>query len=110
MTDIKYLHSEALNMRQRASDKVNEAYQAVLRADTYNKSKQFNKAAIESDIASHAYNEAIQLEHEALDIDQKIINLENKAMDIDRRASELESNTRSRIDILERLKRAIKGE
>lgn len=110
MADLRYLHSEALKLRHRAHEKLSGAYQATVKALTFNRASDYSKAIQESELADHFYNEAIQLEHEAMEIDHHVADLELKASELDRQATELNMTIRSKLEILDRLKRAIVGE
>ena len=109
MADLKYLHNEALKLRQRAQDKLSYAYQATVKAFTFNKASDYSRAMEECGQANHFYDEAIKLEHEAMDIDHHISDLEARAIELDKQAVELSVAIRTKLEILERLKRTIIG-
>lgn len=109
MADLKYLHNEALRLRQRAHEKINEAYQATVRALTFNKASDYDRAAEVSLTANSYYNEAIQLENAAMNIDHQVAELEQRALDLERQTSELQTSIKSKLEMLEKLKRTIVG-
>lgn len=109
MADIKYLHSEAFRIRQRAHDKLSCAYKATVKALSFNKASDYHKATVEGELANHLYTEAIQLEHEAMDIDHHAADLEIKAQELDKQSNELQMNIKSKLEMLDRVRRSIIG-
>lgn len=110
MTSSRHLHKEANRLRQKMQLKLNDADRASKRADTYNKLGDFNRGSIESELSSKHYNEAMKLEKEALECERKATELELKAAEIEREEVELQSKMQTKIDILEKLKRALRGD
>lgn len=109
MADLKYLHNETLKLRQRAHEKLDEAYSSTVKALRYNRAADFQRASGESELANHYLQEAMQFEQEAIDIDHHIAELEIKAIEIDRQATDMQLAVRSKLEILDRLRRTIVG-
>lgn len=110
MTDIRYLHNESAKMRRKMQAKLNEADRSTQKAESYNKAGVFERAAAESENAARLYNEAMQLEHDAMECDRRAAEMEIKAAELERQEIELQTKTREKIDIIERLKRALRGD
>lgn len=109
MPDLKYLHNETLKIRQRAHEKLDAAHASTIKALQYSRAADYKKASDEGDVANHYLSEALQLEHEAIEIDHQIAELEAKALEIDRQATDMQLAIHSKLELLNNIKRTIVG-
>ena len=109
MTDSRHLHIEAVRLRRRMQAKLNDADKANQRSEALTRLGDFNRSTIESDRSRKYYKEALELERAAIECDNKAAALEAKACEIEKQENELQSSIKLKIDILEKLKRALRG-
>jgi outer membrane murein-binding lipoprotein Lpp len=109
MANSAQLHNDAEQLRQKIKVKRDDANKANLRAEESNRAGNFEKAAVENELANKNQQEALPMEQTAVEYDRRAAELEGKAVEIEKQQNRLQTNTQAQIDKLEQQKKALRG-